>query len=63
MAKFRWKLFICWILSMIVVTAIMVIFDFLPWDPVGILAGYGFIVFIGYLIHKSGLAKYMGYKE
>lgn len=65
--KFRWKLFISFILSLIALNAIAIIFGFIPWDPVGILVAYGFIgflIFIGYLIDYLGLSKYMiGYKK
>ena len=38
----------------------------LPPDPVGLLAGLafvGFLIFIGYLADKSGVARYLGWDK
>lgn len=43
-----------------------IIAGIIPPDPVGILVGMafiGFIVFIGYLADKSGIARYLGWDK
>ncbi|MFH0904073.1 MAG: hypothetical protein V1854_02645 [Methanobacteriota archaeon] len=57
---------VTFILLFIAMTLGAILTGLLPPDPVGLLVGLafvGFVIFIGYLADKSGVARYLGWDK